>query len=90
MYNYGIKSGIEKEWNDDGIPKYENNWKDGLKDGVQILWGSTGLILKKQRYSKGMLHGEFIDYYIDGQKSVLVIIDLVKNMVNGLIIIKMV
>ena len=33
--------------------------------------GGNGLILKKQRYSKGMLHGEFIDYYIDGQKSVI-------------------
>ena len=71
MYNYGIKSGIEKEWNENGIPVYENNWKDGLKDGAQIIWAGNGLILSKHRYSKGMLHGEYIDYYKSGQKSIV-------------------
>jgi antitoxin component YwqK of YwqJK toxin-antitoxin module len=70
LYNYGIKSGIEKSWNQKGNPIYENNWKDGLRDGAQIVWGKSGLILHKHRYSKGVLHGEFIEYYDDGQKSI--------------------
>ena len=42
-----------------------------MRDGAQIIWGKSGLILHKHRYSKGVLHGEFIEYYDDGQKSII-------------------
>ena len=42
-----------------------------FKDGAQIIWAGNGLILSKHRYSKGMLHGEYIDYYKSGQKSIV-------------------
>ena len=45
----------------------ESDYKDGMRDGIHLEWDPrTGYLSKQCNYKNNMLHGEFIEYDVDG------------------------
>jgi len=61
-FNYGLKHGIWKKWNENGKIKLIEEWKKGQRNGIYIGFDSIGNRLYKGYYKNNYKSGDWIDY----------------------------
>ncbi|MCZ6629172.1 MAG: hypothetical protein O7E56_13210 [SAR324 cluster bacterium] len=62
--------GLWKYWFDDGSPKAEGNFVNGIPDGRWTYFHPNGQIKSIHEFQLGLLHGRFMEGYPNGQEQV--------------------
>lgn len=62
-------TGVLKSWYYDGQKRSESNYKNSLRDGVQLQWHKNGKLLSECYYMSGIRHGSSKGWYPNGQRS---------------------
>lgn len=60
-------SGKVIDLHDNGQKRYENEYEDGLLDGLSTRWNSNGQKQYENEYAEGKLNGLSIEWYSNGQ-----------------------
>jgi len=75
-FDKGLKSGIWKNWTEDGLLKDQFSFSKGKRKGLYILYGTQGIVLEKGHYENDLLNGKqekfradstIVTYYKDGK-----------------------
>ncbi len=61
-FNYGLKDGTWKKWNENGVIKLIESWKNGERDGIYIAYDSLGNKTNKGYYNNDVKSGNWINY----------------------------
>lgn len=75
---YGEELEVKSEYYDNGKIKSEIHYKNGKKDGLEILWYKSGKKWIETHYKNGNLEGYFIEWDSSGKEV------SVKHYKNGL------
>ncbi|HEX9825416.1 MAG TPA: hypothetical protein VGA80_02370 [Flavobacteriaceae bacterium] len=62
MFNYGLKTGVWKSWNENGMLNQYQEWYNGYKEGAFIRYDINGNIILKGAYKSNLKDGYWIDY----------------------------
>ena len=62
------KDGPVTYWYENGQKKWEINYKNGKKSGLEIWWYESGQKKSECPYKEGKKHGIAISWYENGQK----------------------
>ena len=77
-FNEGLQHGLWKRWTPSGDLVRQAEWKNGIRDGVLIIFNSEGVEVLNEEYVEGLRHGrqvsnmdgeERIFYYLKGEKT---------------------
>lgn len=63
-FQYGMKAGVWKKWNEKGELLSISRWEKGVQNGNHEEY-EDGQISKKSSYKKGLLHGKYITFQND-------------------------
>lgn len=63
MLMRGVKHGNQFHYFPNGVLMGMMQFNNGKKEGVQLYFDKTGLLLKEENYRDNMLHGEMRSYY---------------------------
>ena len=67
VYNHGVFHGPFNSFHpSNGKPWQQGNYVNGQRDGLFQQWFPNGTLAHKCFYTKGLLDGEMMDYYLDG------------------------
>jgi antitoxin component YwqK of YwqJK toxin-antitoxin module len=75
---FGEEPEVKREYYDSGKLKSEAHYKNGKKDGLEILWYKSGKKSIETHYKNGKLEGYFIEWDPSGKEV------SVKHYKNGL------
>jgi len=64
-FNYGLKQGTWAKWYSNGIRKEISNYKNGIKEGENLLYNEKGFLISKETFRKGVVHGKAFYYSKD-------------------------
>ena len=63
-----VNEGPQRYWFQDiERLEHEENYKNGVKDGIQRLWYESGVLKRIESYNNGNLEGIWKEWYEDGQ-----------------------
>ncbi|AXT21183.1 hypothetical protein D7030_09320 [Flavobacteriaceae bacterium AU392] len=61
-FNSGLKTGVWKQWYENGALKLKETWKNGFKDGEFITYDALGNMELRCFYKNNLKTGEWINY----------------------------
>jgi len=66
-YQYNIKNGLFSEWYENGKLKYECNFINGCKDGLERIYYYNGQRKLYVNYSRGVMNGKCNTWHMNGK-----------------------
>jgi antitoxin component YwqK of YwqJK toxin-antitoxin module len=66
-YRDGRKDGTWFEWDDNGILRVAQDYRDGVLHGRRTVWNSDGNRWREFSYVGGQLEGEFSEWHENGE-----------------------
>jgi antitoxin component YwqK of YwqJK toxin-antitoxin module len=64
----GKKEGLQTSWYENGWKMYEIMYRNNKREGKETLYHKSGNISSVKTYEDDKLYGEYIDYFITGEK----------------------
>jgi len=64
----GEKEGLQTSWYENGWKMYETMYRNNKRGGKETLYHKSGNISSVKTYKDGKLYGEYIDYFVTGEK----------------------
>lgn len=63
IFRQGLKTGVWKDWDPDGVLRKSVTWSDGLKSGKFTVFKADGTLEQSGCYRHNLLDGKLMDYF---------------------------